>query len=48
MRIKHQPETDEQRNMRAAEKREERKERSAAEEKQLDAAVRKSIRLHGS
>jgi hypothetical protein len=43
-----EPETGEQRIMRAAEKREERKERSAAEDKTLDAAVRESIRLHGA
>jgi hypothetical protein len=49
--MKYEFETDEQRIMRAereAEERKELKERSSAEDKELDAAVRKSIRLHGA
>lgn len=48
MRMKREPETDEQRSMRAERHAEERKEQSYAEDKALDAAVRKSIRLHGA
>ena len=48
MRMKHEPETREQRMMRAAEERMERKERFSAEDKELDAAVRKSIKLYGA
>ena len=48
MRMKREPETDEQRSKRAELRAEERNERSFAEDKALDAAVRKSIKLHGA
>jgi hypothetical protein len=48
MRMKRQPETDEQRSMRAELRAGERKERSYAEDKALDAAVRNSIKLYGA
>jgi hypothetical protein len=48
MRMKHESETDEQRIMRAERKAEKRKERSSAEDKELDAAVRNSIKLYGA
>jgi hypothetical protein len=48
MRTTRDPETDEQRTAREAHKIRERKERVSAEEKALDAAVRRSINLHGA
>lgn len=48
MRMKREPETDEERSMRAELRADERKERTHAEDKALDAAVRKSIKLYGA
>lgn len=48
MRMKQEPVTDEQRQLRAEQNAERRKELASEEEKALDAAVRKSIKLHGA
>lgn len=47
MRTRREPETDEQRAERTAKEARYRNERISAEEKEIDAAVRKSIKLHG-
>jgi hypothetical protein len=48
MRTTRDPETDEQRTAREAREAREREERISAENKALDAAVRRSINLHGA
>jgi hypothetical protein len=48
MRTTRDPETDEQRTAREAHEAREREERISAENKALDAAVRRSINLHGA
>jgi len=47
MRTRREPETDEQQTERAARETRHRNERISAEEKEIDAAVRRSIKLHG-
>lgn len=48
MRKKREPETDEHRSIRGEYEAEQRKEQASAEDRALDAAVRKSIKLHGA
>lgn len=48
MRTRHEPETAEQRTERVAREARYRTERISAEEKEIDAAVRQSIKLHGA
>jgi hypothetical protein len=48
MRTKQEPVTDEQRQLRAEQDVERRRAQASEEERALDAAVRKSIKLHGA
>ena len=48
MRKKREPETDEQRGEREASEARQRTERISAEDKALDAAIKRSIDLHGA
>ncbi|HEY6663082.1 MAG TPA: hypothetical protein VIZ66_09165 [Sphingomicrobium sp.] len=48
MRTRREPETDEQRGEREAIEALRRTERRSAEDKELDAAVKRSIKLHGA
>ena len=48
MRATRDPETDEQRTAREAKELREREERISADDQALDAAVRRSINLHGA
>jgi hypothetical protein len=48
MRTKHEPETDEQRIAREEREARWREEQNAAEDKSIDAAIKRSIDLHGA